>query len=78
MPITATESYTHKIPSKIIPSQEAVELFADAHQQISGSTYSIIIFDITEYEYIHPIYAVLIASFFYLGRLHKKDVFFKT
>ena len=68
------EPFRYEIPPKIVPSQETMNSFAKMHQLIASSSSKEIIFDMTQYDYIHPIYAVLVASLIYLGDHYDKKV----
>lgn len=66
--------YEIKVLPQIRPSRKAIEYFSFIHRIITNNLHTRIILDLTEYQYIHPIFAVLVASTIYLGDMYKKKV----
>lgn len=56
------------------PGKESVEYFGKLYQHFENPNIHTIICDLCEYQYIHPSYAVLIASSLYLGQQKGKTV----
>ena len=59
------------------PGKDSVEYFGEFYKHFDDPNILAIICDLCEYQYIHPSYAVLIASSIYLGRQKKKKVIIK-
>ncbi len=59
---------THKLGKK------SIEFMTKIHKNIIDNEIDSIIIDLQYYEYVHPSFAVIIASFLYLGYFYKKDV----
>lgn len=72
-----TERFEYKFDCRIIPGKASIERFGEIHQAIANENYKEIILDLTKYKYIHPSFAVLIASSLYLGDLYNKKVSIK-
>lgn len=69
-----SEEFIIKVPSEIKPAIESMDYFGEIHSIIRTSLHKKIVIDISDYQYIHPSFAVLIASTIYLGTLFKKNV----
>ena len=71
------EIFEYKFDCRIIPGKASIERFGEIHQAIANINYKEVILDLTEYVYIHPSFAVLVASSLYLGDLYNKKVSIK-
>lgn len=71
------ENFVYKFGLQIKQGKASIERFGEIHQAISNSSYKEIVLDLTEYKYIHPSFAVLVASSLYLGGMYNKKVSIK-
>lgn len=72
-----SEKYVYKFDLRITPGKKSIERFGEIHQVIANSNYKEVVLDLTEYKYIHPSFAVLVASSLYLGDMYHKKVLIK-
>ena len=78
--IVKVETYMEKMIENVVvipfninlrPGKDSVEYFGEFYKRFDDPNVQAIICDLCEYQYIHPSYAVLIASSIYLGRQKK-------